>query len=117
MSLRRWSISRTASQMECLVEVASEEEVERALKVQSDIIGINNRDLKTFEVDLAVTERLRPLIPMGPLRGRARGIHTRARFRAHGEGRRPRHPRRRGAHHRARHAHEDARAADLGFRR
>ncbi|MDP9236960.1 MAG: indole-3-glycerol phosphate synthase TrpC [Chloroflexota bacterium] len=50
-------------QMECLVEVASEAEVERALAVESDLIGTNNRDLKTFEVDLGVTERLRPLIP------------------------------------------------------
>ncbi|HEX5478093.1 MAG TPA: indole-3-glycerol phosphate synthase TrpC [Dehalococcoidia bacterium] len=50
-------------QLECVVEVASEQEVERALRVDSDLIGINNRDLRTFEVDLAVTERLRPLIP------------------------------------------------------
>ena len=50
-------------QLECLVEVASEQEVERALRVESDLIGINNRDLRSFNVDLAVTERLRPLIP------------------------------------------------------
>ena len=50
-------------QLECLVEVADEAQVERALAVDSDIIGINNRDLRTFEVDLGVTERLRPLIP------------------------------------------------------
>jgi len=67
-----------AFQMECLVEVASEAEVERALKVQSDLIGINNRDLKTFEVDLAVTERLRPLIPTDRCVVALSGIHTRA---------------------------------------
>jgi indole-3-glycerol phosphate synthase len=50
-------------ELECLVEVASEQEVERALRVDSDLIGINNRDLRTFNVDLAVTEHLRPLIP------------------------------------------------------
>lgn len=65
-------------QMECLVEVASEEEVERALKVESDLIGINNRDLKTFEVDLATTERLRPLIPMDRVVVALSGVHTRA---------------------------------------
>ncbi len=65
-------------QMECLVEVASEEEVERALKVPSDLIGINNRDLKTFQVDLGVTERLRPLIPMDRVVVAFSGIHTRA---------------------------------------
>jgi indole-3-glycerol phosphate synthase len=49
--------------MSCLVEVHDEAEVEIALKSQARIIGINNRDLNTFGVDLATTERLRPLIP------------------------------------------------------
>jgi indole-3-glycerol phosphate synthase len=49
--------------MSCLVEVHNEAEVEIALKSQARIIGINNRDLNTFNVDLATTERLRPLIP------------------------------------------------------
>jgi indole-3-glycerol phosphate synthase len=65
-------------QLECVVEVASEEEVERALAVESDLIGINNRDLRTFEVDLAVTERLRPLIPMDRTVVALSGVHTRA---------------------------------------
>ena len=63
--------------MECLVEVASEQDVERALAVESDIIGINNRDLKTFDVDLATTERLRPLIPMDRCVVAASGVQTR----------------------------------------
>ncbi len=63
--------------MECLVEVANEQEVERALAVESDIIGINNRDLRTFEVDLATTERLRPLIPMDRCVAAFSGIQTR----------------------------------------
>ena len=63
--------------MECLVEVANEPEVERALAVESDIIGINNRDLRTFEVDLATTERLRPLIPMDRCVAALSGIQTR----------------------------------------
>ena len=49
--------------MNCLVEVHNEAEVEIALRSGARIIGINNRDLKTFAVDLATTESLRPLIP------------------------------------------------------
>jgi indole-3-glycerol phosphate synthase len=65
-------------QLECMVEVASEDEVRRALAVEADLIGINNRDLRTFEVDLAVTERLRPLIPMDRVVVALSGVHTRA---------------------------------------
>ena len=49
--------------MICLVEVHSETELEIALESEAKIIGINNRDLETFEVNLATTERLRPLVP------------------------------------------------------
>jgi len=49
--------------MDCLVEVHNEAELEVALRSGARVIGINNRDLKTFAVDLATTERLRPLIP------------------------------------------------------
>jgi indole-3-glycerol phosphate synthase len=49
--------------MECLVEIHNEAEVEIALKSQARVIGINNRDLSTFAVDINVTRRLRPLIP------------------------------------------------------
>jgi indole-3-glycerol phosphate synthase len=48
-----------------LVEVHDEQEVERALQAGARAIGINNRDLRTFHTDLAVTTRLRPLIPAG----------------------------------------------------
>jgi indole-3-glycerol phosphate synthase len=51
--------------MNCLVEVHNEAELEIALRSQAGIIGINNRDLSTFETDLATTGRLRPLIPTG----------------------------------------------------
>ena len=49
--------------MQCLVEVHDEADVERALLSGAEIIGINNRDLTTFTVDLATTKRLRPLVP------------------------------------------------------
>jgi indole-3-glycerol phosphate synthase len=49
--------------MSALVEIHNEAEIEQALKAGARIIGINNRDLKTFNVDLAVTARLRKLIP------------------------------------------------------
>jgi len=49
--------------MKCLVEVHDEAELKRALSSGAQLIGINNRDLKTFAVDLATTKRLRPLVP------------------------------------------------------
>ena len=49
--------------MECLVEVHNEAELRTALDSGARIIGINNRDLKTFAIDLTTTEHLRPLIP------------------------------------------------------
>jgi indole-3-glycerol phosphate synthase len=49
--------------LRCLVEVHNEGEVERAVLSEAEIIGINNRDLNTFTVDINTTRRLRPLIP------------------------------------------------------
>ena len=63
--------------MSCLVEVHNEAELEIALRCQSRIIGINNRDLSTFTVDLATTERLRPLIPPGRIVVSESGIKDR----------------------------------------
>lgn len=54
-------------QMDSLVEVHTQEELERALEIGARIIGINNRDLDTFTIDLETTIALRPLIPEGVL--------------------------------------------------
>ncbi len=51
--------------MHCLLEVHNEAELKRALKCDAQLIGINNRNLQTLEVDLNVTKELRPLIPPG----------------------------------------------------
>lgn len=53
--------------LDCLVEVHSEEDIEKALAVDASIIGINNRDLHTFKVDLGVTQRLIRLIPQNKI--------------------------------------------------
>jgi len=64
-------------EMECLVEVHDERDVQKALEAGAYLIGINNRDLRTFETDLAVTERLRPLIPDDRVVVSESGIFTR----------------------------------------
>jgi indole-3-glycerol phosphate synthase len=63
--------------MTCLVEVHNEAELETAIKSRASIIGINNRDLNTFKVDLKTTARLRPLIPHDRIVVSESGIKTR----------------------------------------
>jgi len=74
----------TEAGLAVLVEVHDEEELERALKLSPALIGVNNRNLKTFNVDLATTERLAAKLFSSPTAGQSSllvaesGIHTRA---------------------------------------
>lgn len=54
--IKRWDMTP-------LVEIFNEEDLERALAAGSDVIGVNHRDLETFEEDPSATKRLRPLFP------------------------------------------------------
>jgi len=62
--------------MESLVEVHSEAEVDTALNAGARVIGVNHRNLDTFQVDLSLTPRLRPLIPDDCALVSESGIHS-----------------------------------------
>jgi indole-3-glycerol phosphate synthase len=62
--------------MDVLAEVHNEDELDRALSLPTSLIGINNRDLKTFQTSLDVTARLVPLIPSDRLIVSESGIFT-----------------------------------------
>jgi indole-3-glycerol phosphate synthase len=60
----------------CLVEIRSEEELEKALKTDAQVIGMNTRDLQTFEVNLDITNKLIPMIPKDRIVVAESGIHN-----------------------------------------
>ena len=63
-------------ELDCLCEVHTEDEIDIALSCGARIIGINNRDLDTFKIDLDVTRRLRPRIPSDIIVVSESGIHS-----------------------------------------
>ena len=62
--------------MQAIVEVHNLEELKRVLQTEAEIIGINNRDLKTFKTDISTTERLIKEIPQGRVVVSESGINT-----------------------------------------
>ena len=82
--LERFHTLATEAGLAVLVEVHDEEELDRALKISPSLLGVNNRNLKTFKVDLATTERLAGRLFAGAGRRQntllvaESGIHTHA---------------------------------------
>ncbi len=67
----------SALDLDCLVEVHDEEDLERALTVEADVIGINNRNLRTLEVDVESVPRLVTAVPAGKTVVAESGYETR----------------------------------------
>jgi len=85
VQLERFHSAAVKAGLAALVEVHDETELERALAIGAQLIGVNNRDLKTFKVDLATTERLAQKLladdtatPQKKFLVAESGIHTRA---------------------------------------
>jgi len=82
--LQKFHSLATEAGIAALVEVHDEAELQRALKISPQLIGVNNRDLKTFKVDLATTEKLAAALFTSPATRHSSllvaesGIHTRS---------------------------------------
>jgi indole-3-glycerol phosphate synthase len=82
-ALKDWEIRQLKAAakrlgMEALVEIHDETEAKRAIANGCNFIGINNRNLQTFEVNLATTEKLRPLLPNDAVVVGESGVFTNA---------------------------------------
>jgi indole-3-glycerol phosphate synthase len=74
--LKRFNALALSLGLDVLMEVHNEEDVEKALATDAAIIGINNRDLHTFKVDLGVTQKLIRLLPQNKIKVSESGIRT-----------------------------------------
>ena len=74
--LRTFSAAARNLELDILCEVHDEEELQRALGAGFDIIGVNNRDLRTFQVSLETSIRLNARIPLDALRVAESGIRS-----------------------------------------
>jgi len=74
-TLRELAEEAARFDLDTLVEIHDEEELARALRLSPSVVGINNRDLRTFQTDLGVTEHLLPNVPAGTLVISESGVH------------------------------------------
>jgi indole-3-glycerol phosphate synthase len=77
-ALRELYARARALDLDCLVEVHDEQELERALRIDADVIGINNRNLEEGTVDVATTYELMPDVPAGKTVVAESGISARS---------------------------------------
>ncbi|PKM55533.1 MAG: indole-3-glycerol-phosphate synthase TrpC, partial [Firmicutes bacterium HGW-Firmicutes-3] len=75
VQLREYSMLAKSLGMDVLVETHTKDEIQRALKGDVSIIGINNRNLKTFKTDIGTTLKLRRYVPKDRLVISESGIH------------------------------------------
>ena len=75
-TLKKFINIATSLKLSCLVETHNEEEIKKALSCNAKIIGINNRDLKTFTVDINTSLKLRKFIPENKILVSESGIKT-----------------------------------------
>ncbi|MCX7603064.1 MAG: indole-3-glycerol phosphate synthase TrpC [Bryobacteraceae bacterium] len=76
--IERFRLAAEHYRMAALVEVHDEADLGKALEAGATLIGVNSRNLRTFEVSLATAERLAPQLPREALRVAESGIHSRA---------------------------------------
>ena len=74
--LRQFKKAADILDMDCLFEVHDERELKRVLQAGAEMIGVNNRDLRSFEVDLTTCKKLIPLIPKDKVIVAESGIQT-----------------------------------------